>query len=399
MARTTLVNSFIAVFVVLSASVLSACGSSTADGSSGDGSSDATVTAVAAGGQHTAALKSDGTVWAWGRNDYGQLGDGDDTLTNKYSPVQVSGLTGVSAISLGEYHSLALKTDGTVWAWGQNWYGQLGDGTTSNDMNTPIQVSGLTGVTLIAAGGSHSVAVKSDGTVWSWGRNDYGQLGDGTTTDNLTPVQVIGLTGVSAISAISAELYRTIASKTDGTVWVWGRSDFGQLSPETYETVPVAVDTLTGVSAVSAGEQHLETLNADGIVSSWGGNSSGQIGSGTSWTPVYSPEAASGLTDVAAIAAGAYFSAALKADGTVWAWGQNEKGQLGDGTTQNRTPPDTVPVQVTAISGVTAIDAGGEHAVVLKADGTVWAWGLNWQGQLGNSTTTDSSVPVQTVFP
>ncbi|MBF0487187.1 MAG: hypothetical protein HQK98_03415, partial [Nitrospirae bacterium] len=146
------------------------------------------VTAVAGGFEHTIALTGDGTVWAWGYNGYGQLGDG--TNTNSNTPVQVSGLTGVTAVAGGAVHSVALRSDGTVWAWGLNQYGQLGNGTNTNS-NTPVQVSGLTGVTAVAAGFEHSVALKSDGTVWAWGYNGYGQLGNGTNTNSNTPVQVL----------------------------------------------------------------------------------------------------------------------------------------------------------------------------------------------------------------
>ena len=153
---------------------------------------------VAGGPYHSLTLKNDGTVWAWGRNDFGELGNG--TTTSRYTPVQVKGLTNVVAIAAGYDHSLALRSDGTVWAWGLNGNGQLGDGTTTN-RTTPVQVKGLTNVVAIAAGVYHSLAIRSDGTVWTWGYNTYGQLGDGTTTNKTTPVQVKGLTNVVAIAA------------------------------------------------------------------------------------------------------------------------------------------------------------------------------------------------------
>ena len=169
-------------------------------------------------GSHSIALKSYGTVWAWGYNYYGQLGDG--TNKDRDTPVQVSGLSGVIAIAGGDGHTIALKSDGTVWAWGSNDSGQLGDGTTTN-RNTPVQVSDLSGVTAIPCGGNHSIALKSDGTVWAWGDNYHGQLGDGTTdTERHTPVQVLGSGGVgflSGVTAIAGGGLHTIALKTDGT--------------------------------------------------------------------------------------------------------------------------------------------------------------------------------------
>ena len=332
------------------------------------------------------ALKNDGTIWAWGWNMYGQLGDG--TTTDRLTPVKVSGLTGVTAISVGFYHTVALKSDGTVWAWGYNGCGQLGDGTTT-DRPTPVQVSGLIDVTSISAGGCHTLALKNDGTVWAWGLNYKGELGDGTKTDRLTPVQVSGLTGVTAISVGSAH---TLALKSDGTVWGWGDNEIGQLGDGTTtdRLTPVKVNGLTGVTAISAGAWHIVALKRDGTVWAWGKNGNGQLGDGTT-TYMPTPVQVSGLTGVTAISAGFKYTVALKNDGTVWAWGWNGSGQLGDGTTTDRS----TPVQVSDLTGVTAISAGSYHTVALKRDGTVWAWGLNGSGQLGDGTTTDRATPVQ----
>jgi len=232
---------------------------------------------IAAGLYHSITLKSDGTVWTWGDNQHGQLGDG--TATDRTTPVQVQGLTGVVAIAGGSYHSLALKSDGTVWAWGSNSSGQLGNGTTTKSY-TPMQVQGLTGVVAIAAGGKHSLALKSDGTVWAWGDNWYGQLGNGTTTNRFTPVQVQGLTGVVAIAG---GYYHTIALKQDGTVWTWGYNWYGQLGDGTsspHRTTPVQVQGLTGVVAIAGGYYHTVALKQDGTVWTWGSDSYGQLGDG-----------------------------------------------------------------------------------------------------------------------
>ena len=192
------------------------------------------ITAVAGGDAHSIALMNDGTVWTWGWNVYGQLGDG--TTTNSLAPVQVKGpggsgqLNGIMAVAGGMHHTIALKNDGTVWTWGLNALGQLGDGTTT-DSPTPVQVVGpggsgfLTGVIAIAGGYGHTVALKSDGTVWSWGFNQYGQLGDNTTTSSSMPVQVVGPGGsgfLSAIKAIACGESHSIALMNDGIVWAWG---------------------------------------------------------------------------------------------------------------------------------------------------------------------------------
>ena len=179
--------------------------------------------AIAGGDTHTVALKSNGTVWAWGRNESGQLGDG--TTTDRNSPVQINTLSDVIAIAGGGSRTVALKSDGTVWTWGNNYSGQLGDGTTTN-RNSPVAVSGLSNVIAIAAGHAHTVALKSDGHVWAWGVNNFGQLGNGTTTDRNSPVQVNTLSNVIAIAAGTVH---TVALKSNGTVWAWGENDYGQL--------------------------------------------------------------------------------------------------------------------------------------------------------------------------
>ena len=297
-----------------------------------------TVTKIASGVVHQVAIYPDGTVWAWGNNNSGQLGNG---TTNQSSiPVQVSGLSGTfTAVAVGQYHSLALKSDGTVWAWGYNADGEVGNGTTGNKL-TPVQVSGLSGVVAIAAGRYHSLAVKSDGTVWAWGSNTNGQLGDGSTTTRTGATQVPGLTGVSKVAGGA---YFSIALKSAGTVWAWGYNYYGELGNgnTTEQHSPVQVSSLTSVSAIaSSGMDH---------------------------------------------------SLAVKSDGTVWAWGQNTYGQLCDGTTTTRT----TPVQVSGLTGGSAVAASYYDSIVLKTDGTVWGCGVNQYGELGNGNTTEQHSPVQ----
>ncbi|NOK38261.1 kelch-like protein [Corallococcus exercitus] len=347
------------------------------------------VTRLAAGYGHTLALKQDGTLWAWGINDEGQLGDG--TTTGRRTPVQVQGLTGVMAVAAGYGHTLALKQDGTLWTWGRNVEGQLGDGTnaTTPRRSTPGRVPGLTGVTAIAAGWVHAFALKQDGTFWAWGENSYGQLGDGSNTNRDAPVNVFGLTGVTAIAA---GYHHTLVLKQDGTLWAWGENSYGQLGDGTTGSPnqPLQVPGLTGVTAIAAGERHTLALKQDGTVWAWGHNDAGQLGDGT-LTNRLTPVRVQGLTGITAVAAGYHHTLALKQDGTVWAWGWNAYGQLGDGTTTSRI----TPVQVAGLTGATAIAANYYHTLALKQDGTVWAWGRNGQGQLGDGTTTDHLTPVQ----
>ncbi|MFA7233171.1 MAG: LamG-like jellyroll fold domain-containing protein [Terrimicrobiaceae bacterium] len=341
---------------------------------------------VGAGLYHSLGLKSDGTVWAWGHNYYGQLGDG--TTADRTSPVQVSGLSGVAAVA-GEYcHSLALKGDGSVWAWGYNIYGQLGDNTAAT-RTVPVQVQGLGGVVAVAAGADFSLALKSDGTVWAWGHNAYGQLGDGTTATRKAPVQVGGLSGVVAIAG---GYFHGLAVKSDGSVWAWGYNAFGQLGDGTTanSAVPVRAGGLGGVAEVSAGAYHSMAAKSDGSAWAWGYNAFGQLGDGTTANSAV-PVRAGGLGGVAGVSAGAYHSMAWKSDGSAWAWGFNSEGEVGDGTFAGR--PSPVQVQVGGIA--VGVAAGGYHSLVLQADGIVCGFGENKNGQLGCGTTALRQSPVQ----
>ena len=336
---------------------------------------------------HNATLKGDGTVWAWGYNYHGQLGDG--TNVDRIAPMQVQGLTGVTSIAAGAEHTMALKSDGTVWVWGGNSYGQLGIGTITN-CTVPVQVPGLSGVTSIVAGPYNSVVFKSDGTVLAWGFNGFGQLGDGTTTDRSIPVQVQGLAGVTSITA---GMYHIVALKSDGTVLAWGYNNVGQLGDGTTtdRSVPVQVQGLAGVTSIAAGQYHTVALKSDGTVLAWGYNAQGQLGNGSFTRNSTTPMRVQGLVGVISIAAGLTYTMSLKSDGTVWTWGRNDYGQLGDGTTTHRE----TPVQAHVFSTVTSIAAGLFHALVLTSDNTFWAWGTNVVGQLGDGTYTDRSTPVK----
>jgi alpha-tubulin suppressor-like RCC1 family protein/uncharacterized protein YjdB len=347
---------------------------------------------VSAGGEHSVGLKSDGTVVTWGWNQYGQLGIGT-TGGISLLPVAVPGLSGVVAIAAGYDHTVALKSDGTVVAWGGDQNGQLGDGTTGDSVchcrSTPVTVLGLSGVVSVAAGSHDSVALKSDGTVVGWGWNDYGQLGDGTTTSRTFPVAVPGLTGVKAVSAGAIH---TVALKTDGTLMAWGYNLEGELGDGTIiqRWSPVAVPLLSNVVAVAAGGYHTVALKSDGTLMAWGWNRYGELGDGTEvqqLSPVNGP-ALVGITTV--VTGGDHTTVALKSDGTLMAWGLNNYGQLGNGSTTNSSNP----VAVLGISDAVAVSAGLDHNIAIKSDGTVMTWGWNQHGQLGDGTTTDKSTPV-----
>lgn len=346
------------------------------------------------GHSHSLYVCSDGTVRAWGYNYWGQIGNGTTNYPyvaadDLFSPVQVLNISDITDVS-GSHsngHSFALKSDGAVWAWGYNYYGQLGDGTTT-DQNTPVQVSGISGITKISAGGDYSLALKNDSTVWGWGNNGWGQLGDSSRTNSSVPVQVLSLTGIIDIAGGASH---SLALKSDGTVWSWGVNTNGELGDGNkgilnYKTTPVQAIKITDVKAISAGVNFSLALKNDGTVWGWGANISD---TGAVQIP--------NLTGITAIVGGGYHFIALKSDGTVWARGYNLVGQLGNGTT---TSEYGNPVQVLSVTDITKIAAGFSHSMALKSDGTLWVWGDGANGRLGIGATTGyKSTPVEANSP
>jgi alpha-tubulin suppressor-like RCC1 family protein len=269
--------------------------------------------AVAAGWWHSVALAADGTVYGWGYNFDGQIGDG--TSTTRLAPVAVA--NGAVAIAAGYHHTLALKGDGTVLSWGQNSYGQLGNGTTVTG-RAPGAVSSLTQITAVAAGEWHSLALRGDGTVWAWGQNTEGQLGDGTTSNRTTPVQVLGLSGVTALAAGPNFSLAVVGDGAEaGTVWVWGANAAGQLGDATTvsQALPVRVPGLSDIETVSAGREWVLARGADGRRWTWGANAQGQLGDGTTDSRG-TPQAVSGGSSAITVAAGAYHGLAIDGAGT-----------------------------------------------------------------------------------
>ncbi|MCL2546342.1 MAG: hypothetical protein FWE06_03995 [Oscillospiraceae bacterium] len=352
---------------------------------------------IAAGELHTVALRNDGTVWAWGSNREGVLGNGGSVSSREPAPQQVRNLSEVTAVAANASHTVALRNDGTVWAWGANWDGELGDGTTLR-RTRPVQVQNLNNVTAIAAGKNFTIALRNDGTVWAWGSNYEGRLGNGTggvwEDRSTVPVRVQGLSNMVAVDVSRGH---AVALRNDGTVWAWGENCCGQLGDGTAvdRFTPARVQGLSNVTAIAAGAFHTVALRNDGTVWAWGANWDGDGTNVSSYAPVQ----VQGLSNVTAIASIHNHTVALRNNGTVWTWGWNSEGQLGDGTMTNRN----APVQVQGLSNVTAINTGIVHTVVLRNDGTVWAWGWNAERQLGDNDSDawprNITTPVQVIDP
>jgi alpha-tubulin suppressor-like RCC1 family protein len=313
---------------------------------------------------------------AWGNNGYGQLGDGTTTGRNLPEPVA----SNVVAAVAGGDQSLYLKSDGTLWAVGFNGDGELGDGTGVNRDNPESVASNVVSV---AAGAWHSLYLKSDGTLWVVGQNNYGQLGDGTTTSRSNAVSV-----ASNVVAAAAGGGHTLYLKCDGTLWAMGENNYGQLGNGTMTNRSLAESVASNVVAVAAGASHSLYLKSDGTLWAMGYNGDGELGDGTTFNRSNAIPVAGG-SNVVALAAGDNHSLFSKADGTLWAMGQNDSGQLGDGTTTSRSNA------VSVASDVVAVAAGGLHSLYLKSDGALWAMGRNNSGQLGDGTTTPWNGQVQ----
>jgi alpha-tubulin suppressor-like RCC1 family protein len=334
---------------------------------------------VAAGGGHSLALKPDGTLWGWGLNQSCQLGDG--TYSDKLSVSQIGTDTDWLTVSAGDGYSLGIKSNGTLWGWGFNWYGQVGDGTTMVDRLTPVQIGVDNRWVAISTGNRHSLGLKADGTLWAWGANEYGQLGDGTTTNKSVPVQVGTDNHWLTIAAGDSH---SLGTKTDGTLWAWGKnSDAGQLGDGSYidQLTPIQVGTDAKWVAVSAGGWHSLGLKSDGTLWAWGYNAYGQLGDGTRVDKA-TPVQIDAKNAWVAISSGSRHSLGLTAFGTLRAWGLNGYGQLGNGTLVDRL----VPAQTGTLDNWVTISAGEAHSLGLTSDGIMWSWGWNRYGQIGDGT-------------
>lgn len=337
-----------------------------------------------------------GLAWAWGSNNVGQVGD--NTTTSRLSPVSVvGGFTDWCQVSASASccHTLAVRSNGTVWSWGWNQYGQLGSNNTTSARSPVSVVGGFTDWCQASAGGKHSLAVRCNCTLWSWGSSSYGQLGNNSYSAQSSPVSVVG--GFTDWCQASAGGNHSLAIRTNCTLWSWGYNFLGQLGDNT------GVDRSSPVSVVggfadwcqaSAGTNHSVAVRTNGTLWVWGFNAEGGLGDGTTINRSSPVSIVGGFTDWCQASAGFSHTLALRTNGTLWSWGSNASGKLGDGTTSFRCSP------VSVVGGFTdwcQVSAGGNHSLASRSNGTAWAWGFNNAGQLGDSTSTSRSSPVSVV--
>lgn len=326
------------------------------------------------------------TLWAWGYGAY--LGDG--TVITKSSPVQIGALTDWASIGAGGQHSVAIKTDGTLWTWGTAGNGRLGNGTSSGNLSSPVQVGALTDWAECSSdidANGFSFVTKTDGTLWGWGINNAGQLGLGDTANRSSPVQVGSLSNWSKIAIGS----HTQAIKTDGTLWGWGVNNNGAIGDGTVanKSSPVQIGALSDWASIDAAPAHTLAVKTDGSLWSWGSNVLGRLGDGTV-VGKSSPSQVGALTDWSKVS-GADGSLAIKTDGSLWAWGNNaSNGQLGLGNTTNYSSP----VQVGFLTDWFSISQR-DHTLAIKTDGGMWSWGRGLFGAQGQGDTITRSSPVQ----
>ena len=337
-------------------------------------------------------------LYVWGNNRYGEIGDnttgtsGVPEGNSRSTPRQeITSSTNWKQVSCGGYHTAAIKTDGTLWAWGYNFYGQIGDGF-SADRLTPRQVGTATNWKQVSTGDFFTAAVKTDGTLWAWGDNSTGQLGDNTTTARVTPRQEI--TSSTNWKQVDCGASHTVAIKIDGTLWCWGYNRFGQIGDNTAgsgvspnsntRSTPRQVGTATNWKQVNGLVYTTSAITTNGFLYSWGQNLYGQVGDNTTndrSTPRLEATFSSNWRTLGGH--NSFHNSAIKTDGTLWLWGRNNFGQLGNNTTTNRS----FPIQeITFSTNWKQVACGSNFTVAIKTNGTLWAWGYNYRGAIGDNT-------------
>jgi alpha-tubulin suppressor-like RCC1 family protein len=341
-------------------------------------------------------------LWAWGSGASGRLGNGVTTGSISTPVTTSAGETNWKQVSGGDFHTAAIKTDGTLWTWGLGTNGRLGNGATTGNISTPVTTfAGGTNWKQVStgAGGSHTLAIKTDGTLWSWGLGTYGRLGNAVTTGNIsTPVTTFA--GGTNWKQVSTSFTHAAAIKTDGTLWIWGSGGNGRLGNATLNSTSTPVTTFAGGTnwkQVSAAQAHTVAIKTDGTLWIWGSGTNGKLGNGVTTGSISTPVTTfAGGTNWKQVSNANDHTAAIKTDGTLWIWGDNSSGRLGNGVTSFTN----ISTPITTFAGGTnwkQVSGGTAHTAAIKTDGTLWIWGSGSSGILGNGITTGNiSTPVTT---
>ncbi len=341
---------------------------------------------LSAGQLHTVGIRNDGTLWAWGYNNFWQLGLGNNTSVN--TPTQIGTDTTWHIVSSGRDYTMALKDDGTLWAWGANTSGKLGVGGTSV-RTTPTQVGTANNwEKVVASEGEFTVAIKTDGTLWTWGANNFGQLGNGSTTNTsvLIPTQIGTDTNWKEIAA---GLSHVAAIKDNGALWTWGVGGVLGDTTTANRYAPMQASGSLIWSKITAGKRHTLAIATNGTLWTWGDNQFGQLGDGTTINKMI-PTQIGTANNWGSFSAWENSTVAIRTDGTLWTWGSNTFGQLGDGTTIGKT----TPFQIGTANDWTELSIGQSNTSAIKLSSFRWAWGNNSVGQLGDATNVDKLSPI-----
>ena len=325
---------------------------------------------------HSAAIKQDGSLWIWGDNSHGQLGNG----TNKSEWKPIKTMTDIVEVSLGSSHSAAIKQDGSLWMWGDNSHGQLGNGTFEYTRE-PVKI--MDNVAQVSLGSLHSAALKLDGTLWIWGYGSNGVLGNGMFEETSEPVKIM-----DNVVQVSLGSFHSAAIKSDGSLYMWGENQSGQLGNGTFENSSEPIKIMDDVAQVNLGSDYSAAIKFDGSLWMWGFNGSGQLGNGTF---EYTSEPVKIMDNVVQVSLGSSHSAAIKQDGSLWMWGSGWNGELG-----NRELNTRINTPQKVMDSIAFVSVGWKHSAAVKQDGSLWMWGENKSGQLGNGTSgVDSYIPIK----
>jgi len=331
-------------------------------------------------------------AYGWGENQYGQIGLVNDTTYSRSSPVQVGAQDEWSSMASARYHTLFLRPSGELYAVGRNnAQGQIGDGTQIN-RSSPVQIGALTTWSKVSAGYFLSAAIKTDGTLWTWGWGTQGRLGHNDVISRSSPVQVGALTDWANVSTHNG----CLAVKTDGTLWSWGYGLFAALAQNNIidYSSPVQIGALTNWASVSMGTNHGMAIKTDGTIWGWGFNQTfGPVGDGTV-VGRSSPVQIGALTNWSKVDTGDQFTGAVKTDGSLWMWGSGTDGKLGNNETGSAASRSS-PVQIGSLTNWLEVECGKYASMSLKTDGTLWAWGAGFYGVNGQNNHTHYSSPVQ----